>query len=75
MEPGDGEEKLLANQLGKKKVKPLTVMHWNAEGVSNKKDELQKLLFSKEVDICCIQETYLKKATLSRYVDINNPSE
>ena len=40
--------------------KPLVVMHWNAEGVFNKKDELQNMLRSKDVDICCIQETHLK---------------
>jgi ribonuclease HI/endonuclease/exonuclease/phosphatase family metal-dependent hydrolase len=35
-------------------------MHWNAEGVSNKKTELENFLFENSIDICCIQETHLK---------------
>ena len=36
-------------------------MHWNAESVNNKRLELQHILHEKQVDICCIQETHLKK--------------
>ena len=43
------------------KVKPLMVMQWNAEGVFNKKDELQNLLLNKNIDICCIDKTHQKR--------------
>lgn len=36
-------------------------MQWNAEGVSNKKTELENFLFTNSIDICCIQETHLKE--------------
>ena len=36
-------------------------MHWNAEGVSNKKDELENFLHQNNINICCIQETHLQK--------------
>ena len=45
-----------------KKEKPLKVMHWNAEGIFNKVDELRNLLVEKDIDVCCIQETHLTKA-------------
>ena len=35
-------------------------MHWNAEGVSNKREELQHFLHENNVNICCIQETHLQ---------------
>ncbi|BFY98463.1 hypothetical protein BsWGS_01503 [Bradybaena similaris] len=41
----------------------LTVVHWNAEGVSNKKIELQEFLRKHEVDVICIQESHLKEPT------------
>ena len=34
-------------------------MHWNAEGVSNKKTELEHFLHEHSINICCIQETHL----------------
>ena len=43
-----------------KKNEPFTVMHWNAEGVMNKKTELEHILHEKNINICCIQETHLK---------------
>lgn len=36
-------------------------MHWNAEGVSNKKEELQHFLHENNINICCIQETHLQE--------------
>ena len=36
-------------------------MHWNAEGVFRKKDELHNMMETNNVDICCIQETHLSK--------------
>jgi ribonuclease HI len=35
-------------------------MQWNAEGVFNKKTELEHTLFEKKVSVCCIQETHLQ---------------
>ena len=43
------------------KQKPLVLMQWNAEGVFNKKTELEQVLQDKEVSVCCIQETHLNK--------------
>ena len=37
----------------------LVLAHWNAEGIRNKKAELQNFLTRNEVDIICIQETHL----------------
>ncbi|KAK7114177.1 hypothetical protein V1264_000282 [Littorina saxatilis] len=34
-------------------------MHWNAEGVRNKKLELQQFLKTQHTDVCCVQETHL----------------
>ena len=36
-------------------------MHWNAEEVMNKKEELEHILHEENINICCIQETHLKK--------------
>ena len=36
-------------------------MQWNAEGLVKKKTELEKILKEESIDICCIQETHLKK--------------
>ena len=36
-------------------------MQWNAEGVSNKKEELERFLHTKSINICCIQETHLQE--------------
>ena len=38
---------------------PLTVAQWNAEGIRNKKPELQEFLRKFKVDILCAQETHL----------------
>ena len=38
----------------------MIIMHWNAEGVQNKKTELEHFLNQKAVSICCIQETHLR---------------
>ena len=60
--PSWGPRRRKGNVTGQtEKVKPLMVMQWNAEGVLPKKDELQHLLLNKDIDICCIQETHLKK--------------
>ena len=49
-----------SNATGRhRKEQQLKVMHWNAEGVMNKKTELENLLFKEEVSVCCIQETHL----------------
>jgi exonuclease III len=37
-------------------------MHWNAEGVYNKKTELQHFLHERDINVCCIQETHLQPA-------------
>ena len=37
----------------------LRIVHWNAEGVRQKKLELQQFLKEQKIDICCIQETHL----------------
>ena len=37
-------------------------MHWNAEGVFHKVEELRNILVEKDIDICCIQETHLTEA-------------
>ena len=36
-------------------------MQWNAEGIVKKKTELEKIPKEESIDICCIQETHLKK--------------
>ena len=40
----------------------LVLSQWNAEGVRNKKPELQEFLYKNKVDIICIQETHLTEA-------------
>ena len=37
----------------------LRIVHWNAEGVRQKKLELQQFLKAQKIDVCCIQETHL----------------
>ncbi|PVD38981.1 hypothetical protein C0Q70_01606 [Pomacea canaliculata] len=39
----------------------INIMHWNAEGVTNKKTELEQFLYQNSINICCIQETHLQK--------------
>ena len=41
---------------------PLVFAQWNAEGLRNKKPELQNFLRNHKVDIICIQETHLTDA-------------
>lgn len=38
----------------------LKVAQWNAEGLGNKKPELQEFLRKNNIDVICIQETHLK---------------
>ena len=40
----------------------LILAQWNAEGLKNKKPELQEFLRREKVDIICIQETHLSEA-------------
>ena len=42
-------------------TQPLRIMHWNAEGVRQKKLELSNFLKVNNIDVCCIQETHLNK--------------
>ena len=37
----------------------LRIVHWNTEGVQQKKLELQQFLKAQKIDVCCIQETHL----------------
>lgn len=39
----------------------INIMQWNAEGVSNKKEELEHFLHENSINICCIQETHLQE--------------
>ena len=36
----------------------LKLMHWNAEGFSNKTIELENILDQENVSVCCLQETH-----------------
>ena len=45
----------------RKEESALKVMHWNAEGVDNKKVELEHFLDKNNINVCCIQETHLKE--------------
>ena len=38
------------------------MLHWNAEGVRNKKLELQVLMKERNIDVCYIQETHLNSS-------------
>ena len=40
----------------------LRMLHWNAEGVRNKKLELQVLLKERNIAVCFIQDTYLNSS-------------
>ncbi|KAH3872484.1 hypothetical protein DPMN_035700 [Dreissena polymorpha] len=35
---------------------PFKVMHWNADGVFNKKTELEYILYEHDINVCCIRE-------------------
>ena len=37
----------------------LRLCHWNAEGIRPKKLEIQTIFKSKNIEVCCIQETHL----------------
>jgi hypothetical protein len=55
------------NINSKQKEQPvINMMHWNAEGVSNKRAELQHFLHENNVNICCIQETHLQDDRLHK---------
>ena len=45
----------------KSQLSTLILMQWNAEGLVKKKTELGNILKKESIDICCIQETHLKK--------------
>ena len=45
---------------GKNPKTGLRVMQWNANGVKNRRPELQRFLQENKIDIACIQETHLK---------------
>ena len=49
---GEGQSRATGHQT-------LRIMHWNAEGVRQKKLELQQFLKTQKLDVCCIQETHL----------------
>ena len=36
-------------------------MQWNAEGVTNKREELAHYLYNNNISICCVQETHLQE--------------
>ena len=38
----------------------INILHWNAEGIQNKKAALSERLKQQDIDIACIQETHLK---------------
>ena len=39
----------------------VNILHWNAEGIQNKKAALSERLKQQDIDIACIQETHLKE--------------
>ena len=49
---GGGQSRATSHQT-------LCIVHWNAEGVRQKKLELQQFLKAQKIDVCCIQETHL----------------
>ncbi|KAK7108155.1 hypothetical protein V1264_015944 [Littorina saxatilis] len=51
---GDGRSRATGYQI--------KVMHWNAEGVRNKKIDLQNFLKQQNIDVCCMQETHLNSS-------------
>ena len=54
-----GKQSSVTGQQDKIQQIPLIVVHWNAEGIKNKKLELQEFLRNNKVDILCAQETHL----------------
>ena len=44
-----------------KEASDIHIMQWNAEGVSNKKEELEQFLHANNINICWIQETHLQE--------------
>ena len=62
VESRDKQGKLLQDWKKKKDTdNPEHIMQWNAEGVSNKREDLQHFLHENSIHICCIQETHLKE--------------
>ena len=47
--------------LVKSKKEHLTIIQWNADGINNKRGELQRLMEEEDADIVAIQETKLKE--------------
>ena len=56
--PGWSSTTTVYNQL---QTTPLKILQWNAEEIVKKKTELENILKEESIDICCIQETHLKK--------------
>ena len=54
-----GKQSSVTGQQDKIQQIPLMVVHWNAEGITNKKPELLEFLRKNKVDILCPQETHL----------------
>ena len=48
-------------KLKRKEQPHINIVQWNAEGVSNKREELQHFLHENNVNICCIEETHLQE--------------
>ena len=46
----------------------LTVVQWNAEGIKDKKPELQEFLRKNNVDVICVQETHLTEKQIKFFV-------
>jgi hypothetical protein len=44
----------------RKRKTGITIMHWNAEGIQDKKIELENFMHHNAINICCIQETHLQ---------------
>jgi exonuclease III len=55
------------NQLGK--INKLKIVHWNANSISNKKEELKIFLKNQNVDICVVSETKLGKNSIFDFSD------
>ena len=43
------------------KPKPINILHWNAEGIQNKKLAFSQRLQKEDIHIACLQETHLKE--------------
>ncbi|CAG5129898.1 unnamed protein product, partial [Candidula unifasciata] len=52
------------NRASGRTKKGVKLMHWNAEGITNKKLELENILNEEQIQICCLQETHLTEDTV-----------